>query len=69
MGYLIGSLIWLTWYVLVIVQSFLAYGTAYRRTKIGGDDGVALYGWVLVYSLAAIIPGLGIYLWKKSKEL
>jgi len=56
------------WYLVTFVQIFLGYGTAYRLTKNGGDSGVALFGWMLVMSLAAMVPGLGIYLWKKNKE-
>ena len=56
------------WYAVAIVQEFMAYGTAYRKTRDNGDNGVSLYGWMIVYSLAAIIPGLGIYLWIKSKD-
>ena len=54
------------WYVIAIVQEFFAYGTAYRAAKRGGDNGVSLFGWLIVYSFAAMVPGLGIYLWKKS---
>ncbi len=57
------------WYIVTFVQEFFAYETAYRRTKIGGDNGVALYGWMIVYSLAAVVPGLGIYLWYKNKNI
>lgn len=56
------------WYILAIVQGFLAIGTSYRKTKANGDNGVALYGWGLVYGFAALIPYLGIHLWQKSKE-
>lgn len=56
------------WYASYIVQVFLSYGTAYRLTKRGGDNGVALYGWMLVMMLASSIPDLGIYLWVKNKE-
>ena len=56
------------WYVIVIVQGIMGYGTAYRKTKANGDSGVSLFGWMIVYSLAAIIPVLGYILWKKSKQ-
>lgn len=56
------------WYILIIVQSLLAMGTAYRKTKANGDNGVSLYGWSLVYGLAALVPFLGCYLWKQSKK-
>ena len=56
------------WQIIFIVQAFLAYGTAYRYTKRGGDNGVALWGWMLVFNLAALIPGLGFWLWSKSKD-
>lgn len=68
-GYLISSILFLAWYIIMIVQMFLGIGTAYRKTKANGDNGVALYGWLLVYSLAALVPYLGIHLWKKSKEI
>jgi len=54
------------WVIVAYIQFFLALGTAYRATKLGGDNGVALFGWLLVYGLAAYIPGLGFYFWKKS---
>ena len=57
----------LAWTALYYIQSFLALGTAYRKTKANGDNGVSLFGWLLVYGLAALVPGLGIYLWDKSK--
>jgi len=63
-----GLVILILWYVITIIQSFLAYGTAYRKTKKGADDGIALFGWMIVYGLAATVPFLGYYLWKKSKE-
>jgi len=56
------------WQIITIVQGFFAYGTAYRLTKNGGDNGVALFGWMLVMGLAAAIPGLGIYLWFKYRD-
>lgn len=43
-------------------------GPAYRYTKNGGDNGIALFGWMLLFGLASLIPGLGIYLWYKSKK-
>ena len=67
------GIVWLivmtVWYVLYIVQAFMGYGTAYRKTKANGDNGVSLFGWIIVFcSLAALVPGLGIYLWSKSKK-
>jgi heme A synthase len=56
------------WYILIIVQAFLGMGTAYRKTKANGDNGVSLYGWSLAYGLAAFVPYLGIYLWQQSKK-
>ena len=61
-------ILFILWYAIMAVQGFMAFGTAYRLTKAGGDSGVALWGWLLVMGLAAIIPGLGIYLWRKYKE-
>jgi len=56
------------WYIVYLVQFFLNYGTAYRLTKYGGDNGLSLWGWFFVLSLASIIPGLGVYLWFKYTE-
>ena len=64
-----GILIFGLWYLVMLVQVFMGYGTAYRLTKKGGDNGVALFGWVFVISLASLIPGLGIYLWVKNREV
>ena len=56
------------WYVFYFIQLILSYGTAYRYTKMSGDNGVALFGWFIVCGLASLIPGLGIYLCVKSKK-
>jgi len=58
----------LLWYVCVFVQSLLGLGTAYRLTKNGGDNGVALWGWLFLMNLVALIPGLGFYLWHKYRD-
>lgn len=60
--------IFLLWQIVVAVQGILSYGTAYRLTKNGGDNGVSLFGWFFVLSLASAIPGLGIYLYMKYKD-
>lgn len=57
------------WQLTVMVQSFFAYGTAYRLTKNGGDNGVSLFGWFFLLELASLIPGLGIYLWFKYRDM
>ena len=57
------------WIAVIIYQSCLGYGTAYRLTKRGADNGVALFLWLLVTSIAAIVPGLGFYIWNKHKNL
>ncbi len=55
--------------VIYAVQVFLGMGTAYRMTKTHGDNGISLYGYLIVFTLAAIIPGLGFYFWKKYRYL
>lgn len=57
------------WYIVIIVQGIMSYGTAYRLTKNGGDNGVSLFGWFFVLGFASLIPGLGIYLWLRYREL
>jgi len=64
----IFGILLLIWYILWMVQGYLGFGTAYRYTKRGGDNGVSLFGWLIVFQLASIIPLLGIYLWDKSKS-
>ena len=56
------------WSLLYVIQSLMAYGTAYRKAKSSGDSGVSLFGWLIVYNLAALVPFLGMYLWSKSKK-
>ena len=55
--------------IVAAVQVLFGYGTAYRLTKRGGDNGVALVGWMFVMSLASVIPGLGFYLWFKYRDI
>jgi len=55
--------------LMVAVQMFFGYGTAYRLTKRGSDNGVALFGWLFVMGLASVIPGLGIYLWYRYRDI
>lgn len=61
--------IYILYLILVIIQTCFGYGTAYRLAKTGGDNGVSLFGWLFLMSLAATVPGLGIYLWLKYREL
>jgi hypothetical protein len=56
------------WYAVTVTQELFAYGTAYRLTKKGGNNGVALFGWFLALSIASLIPGLGIYLWFRYRD-
>ena len=56
------------WQIITVVQALLSYGTAYRLTKNGGDNGVALFGWFIAVGLASVIPGLGFYLWFKYRD-
>ena len=63
------GLLLLLWQITITAQVFLSYGTAYRLTKTGGDNGVSLFGWLFLLSLASLIPGLGIYMWHKYRYL
>ena len=63
MGFLV-----ILWYLSILVQGFFSYGTAYRLTKMNGDNGISLWGWFIACNLAALVPGLGIYLWYKYRE-
>lgn len=67
MEFLLGFIIF-AWGCCYWVQLFMGIGTAYLYTKRGGDNGVALCGWLLVFGCAATVPGLGIYLWDKAKK-
>ena len=63
-----GIFLLVIWWIVAIIQGFLSYGTAYRLTKRGGDNGLALFGWLYLMSLVALIPGLGFYMWSKYKD-
>lgn len=63
----IPYLLVLVLYCIWIIQGFLNYGTAYRLTSANGRNGVSLFGWWLGLGLASIIPGMGIYIWKKYR--
>ncbi|MCL2855847.1 MAG: hypothetical protein FWE21_09560 [Defluviitaleaceae bacterium] len=56
------------WWVCVVVQNYLGFGTAYRLTKAGGDNGLALFGWLFLTNLASLVPGLGFWLWHKYRR-
>lgn len=56
------------WYITVILQGLFGYGTAYRLTRDGGDNGVALFGWLILMSIVALIPGLGFYIWHTNRD-
>ena len=63
------GILWILWYICIIVQSLLSYGTAYRLTKKGGDNGISLWGWMTLLNLASAVPGLGIFLWFKYRNI
>ena len=53
-----------------LVQMFFGYGTAFRLTLVGKrDNGIALCGWLILMDLAAFVPGLGLYLWFRHKNI
>lgn len=54
--YLIFILLYFIWLVIYVVQRFLVYEAAYRKTKKTGDNGIHLFIWLFVYGLAATIP-------------
>ncbi|BDH63982.1 hypothetical protein [Enterococcus faecalis] len=62
------EIIYIAWFVCYMIQSCLVFGVAYRKTKANGDNGMSLFGWLTFYQFAALIPYVGIYLWKRSKE-
>ena len=62
------ALIVLFWGLCYWIQMFFGFGTAYRYTKRGGDNGIVLFGWLCVFSFSAIVPGLGIYFWYKTRK-
>lgn len=63
------GLLFVLWRLITIVQCIFAYGTAYRLTKNGGDNGVSLFGWFMLLELASMVPGLGIFLWIKYRDI
>ena len=53
------------WAIIYVLQSFLAFGTAYRCTKYGSDNGVGLFIYLIGFGFAALIPGLGLHYYIK----
>ena len=56
------------WALIAVVQLFLSYGTAYRCTKKGADNGSALFIYLIGFGLAALIPGLGLHYYIKHLQ-
>lgn len=61
LGFSPWYIIALIWFVFFVIQLFLAFGTAYRCTKRGNDNGVGLFIYLIGYFFAALIQGLGLY--------
>jgi len=57
------------YFAIVAVQEYFSIGTAYRLTKYEGGDGVDLWKWGLKLGFASLIPGVGIYIWYKYRNL
>lgn len=57
------------WQLVTFIQGLLSYGTIYRLTKNGGDNGVSLFGWTIVFGVVSMIPGLGVYLWIRYRNI
>ncbi len=53
------------WFLFVIVQYFLSFGTAYRATKKGNDNGFGLFIYLIGFGAASVIPGLGLHYYIK----
>lgn len=53
------------WAVMYIIQALMAFGTAYRCTKLGNDNGTGLFIYLIGFSFAALIPGLGLHYYIK----
>lgn len=63
-----GTFLFVVWQITIVLQMFFGFGTAYRLTRDGGDNGASLFGWLFAMNLAAIIPGLGFYIWNKYRD-
>ena len=61
---------YILWAIMFVVQVYFGYGTVYRLTKAGSrDNGVSAFGWMVVITIASAIPGLGLFLWYKYRDL
>lgn len=58
---IIISCVMIVWLLIAVIQFFLAFGTAYRCTKQRRDDGVGLFIHLVAFTLAAIVPFLGLH--------
>ena len=43
----IETILLILWQIIAVVQGLMAYGTAYRKAKANGDNGVSLWGCLL----------------------
>ena len=53
------------WFIMFILQSLLSLGTAYRCTKNGNDNGMALFIYLIGFNCCSLIPCLGLYYYIK----
>lgn len=58
----------IVWAIIYVLQSFLAFGTAYRCTKYGSDNGVGLFIYLIGFGFAALVPGLGLHYYIKHLQ-
>lgn len=62
------SVLLIAWAIIYALQAFLAFGTAYRCTKYGSDNGVGLFIYLIGFGFAALIPGLGLHYYIKHLQ-
>lgn len=56
------------WAFVFVIQFFLGFGTAYRCTKKGNDNGTGLFIYLIGFSFAALVPGLGLHYYIKHLQ-
>ena len=65
---IIWTCILVVWAIIFVIQYFLGFGTAYRCTKKGNDRGTGLFLYLIGFSFAALIPGLGLHYYIKHLQ-
>ena len=61
------GLVMVAWGLIYLIQQFVAFASAWYKIKRDNAGAMAYIGWLIAYGFAALVPGLGFYIFKKNK--